>query len=95
MDMDEADRIYFTMLREKNRKAREEREAEEARRKEEMNRLGIEPRKSQYDSPYALGNEGATVLYVIAMAVSTIFHGRVWWWLLWTYLYMNYLDRHN
>ena len=95
MDMKESDRIYFETLRKKNREERLAREAEEAKRQEELQKLGIKQPKPYFEHPGSLENDEATVLYIIAMVISSIFTDRVGFWILWTIIWFNYINRHN
>ena len=67
---------------------------EEARKQEEMKRLGITPipaKKPTYDHPNSLENDEATVLWVVVMVVGSIFVDRMLIWIMATIVYLRYL----
>lgn len=37
----------------------------------------VPPKKTQYDSPYAMENYTATFLYIVVMIVGTLFYDRI------------------
>lgn len=80
------------------KKDAEKKARDEAERQTEMKNDGIvdEPQqKPQFDHSYSLENDEATILYVVAMVVSTIFNGNWALWILWTIIWLKYINRHN
>ena len=72
---------------------------EEARKKRIALGYPAEPQKEKeekhYDSPNTMSEGTATVLYIIAMAISLIFKE---WYLIWgcaTFAYFCFMTRHN
>lgn len=87
------------------RRLRAEREKREAAEREERNRQiriaagypadPIPPKKPQYDSPYAMENSTATLLYIVVMIVGTLFHDRILIYVAATVIWWKYITRHK
>lgn len=87
------------------RKMRQEREKREAAELEERNRqiriaAGYPadpppPKKPQYDSPYAMENSTATLLYIVVMIVGTLFYDRILIYIAATIIWWKYITRHK
>lgn len=95
MNYEERNRVFLESMRQK---AKEEKERDEAERQAEMKRLGIVERpeqKPQFDHPDALENDEATVLWIVVMAVGTIFKGNWIIWIIATLIWLGYINRHN
>lgn len=70
----------------------------ETKKQEEMKRLGIKPKPPQkptYDHPNSLENDEATVLWIVVMAVGSIFVDRIWIWIVATFMWYRYITRHS
>jgi hypothetical protein len=52
-------------------------------------------KKPHYDHPDSLNNDEATVLWVIGMVITSIFNGNIFFWIILTYIWWNYINRHN
>lgn len=95
MNYEERNRAFLNRMRQK---ADEEKARDEAERQAEMKKAGIveqQQQKPQFDHPDSLENDEATILYVVAMAVSTIFKGNWILWIIWTIIWWKYINRHK
>lgn len=55
----------------------------------------IPEKKPQYDSPYAMENSTATFLYIVAMVIGTLFHGRLIIYTIATFIWWKHITRHK
>jgi hypothetical protein len=51
--------------------------------------------EKQFDSPYAMENGSATLLYIIVMAVGAIFNDGLAIWIVATIIYIKFITRHR
>lgn len=89
------DQLEIAMyVREQHIKRKKEEEAEKAKK---MAEHGIVPekKKEQYDSVYTLEEGEALALYIVVMAVGTIFTDRWWIWIGATVAYYCFRTRHK
>lgn len=95
--------ISFEECQEMGRKRKEEEEKRNAEieriREERLKRSGVNPdvykqEKPQYDSPYALENSTATVLWIIVAVGGLIFNGGWILSIIATIVWLNYITRH-
>jgi hypothetical protein len=89
-------------LRNETRKRQEatQKKIDEERRKR-LEKKGIDQKSLNYDlhryhdSIYTMGNDEATILYIIVMLVAIIFKDRVLIWIVATLVYYLHITRHN
>lgn len=89
---------------EMGKKLREEKEALNKRcaeiRRDELKKQGviIEEKEHKFhgdcDSPYAMENSTATILYIITMVGGSIFTDRILIWIFATIIWFNHISRH-
>lgn len=89
------DQLEMAMyVREQHLKRKKQEEEEKLKKMAEQ---GIVPekKKEQYDSVYTLEDGEALVLYIIVMAVGSIFVDRWWIWIGATVAYFCFKTRHK
>lgn len=75
------------------KKRDEEREQEKA--KNQPPKEGFEEQYRRYDHPNSLENDEATILWIVVMAIATIFKGNWIIWIVATIIWRKYITRHK
>lgn len=67
--------------------------AEEKRKKQPKE--SVEEQFKRYDHPNSLENDEATIIWVVVMAIATIFKGNWIIWIIATIIWRRYITRHK